>query len=89
VDHRLAGRPRPVQRRGIGRFLEMPPRIEFGRHIRDVLRPDKPEAALLTGQVADDSAQAFHRQEPLRRVLVRDAFQATKELAAGESQLID
>jgi len=81
--------PRPVQRRGIGRFLEVAPLIELGCHIRLALRPDEPEAALLTGEVADDPAQAVHRQQALDGILVRDALQTATEFTSREAQLID
>ena len=40
-------------------------------------------------KMADDPAEAIHRQQACERVLIADTLEAAAELAAGKPQLID
>ena len=54
-----------------------------------LLGHDDPVTVFLVGQVPDHPTDAVHRHEPADAILLRNAFQAADELAAGKAQLAD
>jgi len=56
---------------------------------REAVAADRPDQALVPGQVPDHPRDRVHRPKPLERIRRGNALQATLEFGAGETELVD